>query len=102
MARLSIKEYRELGRGMSGNVLHLPHEPALVEQTPVDFSGGEQKSAAFHAATRYVLLTADADCHILFGTDPTADTDNWPLYAKSYQGYAVTYAQGMKISVIGA
>lgn len=102
MALLYINEYRELGRGMGSNVLHLPHEPSLVEQTPVDFTSGEAKSAAFNDHTRYVLITADADCHILFGTNPTATTSNKPVWAKMYQGYCVTKTAGMKISVIGA
>jgi hypothetical protein len=102
MALLYVFEYQEMGRGMSGNIVPAPHEPSVVNHTPIDFTAGEAKSVAFGANTRYVLITADADCHILFGADPTATTTDKPIWEKLYAGFGVTRETGMKISVIGA
>ena len=98
MAKLWIAEYDALARDANNQPIQVPLEEALHEQTPVDFSGGEAKSEAVQGGTRFVYITADANCHFLVGTDPTATTNNQRLAAG--QGRFFGIRQGRKISVI--
>ena len=102
MAIFYVAEFKLFGYGTAGVVVPAPRAPAFITQAPLDFSGGEQKSAAFDDQTRYVLITTDANCHFLFGTDPTATTNDLPLWSKMYAGFSVEREAGMKISVIAA
>jgi hypothetical protein len=61
-------------------------EPAVANQT-VTFTTAVQ-SSAFNANTKFIRLIADAECHLLFGADPTAtashqmvpvDTEIWRM-----------------------
>jgi len=100
MAKLWVKEYKVLG---DDNRTHaqIPQEPG-TDQTPVDFTSGEDKSAAFDEATKIVMLESDADCHIVFGEDPTATTDSEPLKAGVTKYKGVDKNSGLKVSVISA
>ena len=102
MALLYVSEYEAMGHERRGILVPAPKEPALLDQTPIDFTAGEVKSAVFSEGCRYVLLTADADCHIAFGSNPTATTSHKPLWAKMYAGFAVDQMANFKVSVIGA
>jgi len=64
------------------------------------FSGSVQ-SAVFDERTRFVRLHCDADCHVVFGTDPTATTNHMPLLADSTEYFGVVIS-GLKLAVIAA
>ena len=49
MAILYVAEFKLFGYGTAGVVVPAPRAPAFITQTPLDFSGGEQKSAAFES-----------------------------------------------------
>ncbi|MGI9486271.1 MAG: hypothetical protein ACR2RF_10420 [Geminicoccaceae bacterium] len=100
MALLYVAEFTNLNYGGRGNVIMAPKAPPLVVQTPVDFTSGEAKSAIFNDQTRYVLITCDANCHWQFGEDPTATTDDMPLWKNLYAGFTVERAATMRVSVI--
>lgn len=77
-------------------------EPAVAEQTPVDFTGGEAKSAALNAATGAIRLHADTNCHIRIGTNPTATTNDQRLAAGEEYVRAVRRGEALKVSAIAA
>lgn len=102
MSLLYVIEFTNLAYGTRGNTVMAPNAPPLVVQTPVDFTSGEAKSAAFNDQCRYILLTCDANCHIAFGENPTATTSSMPLWKNLYAGFTVQRLAAMKVSVIGA
>lgn len=57
-----------------------PKEPAVRTQT-VTFTTSVQ-SLVFTEETRCVRVVADADCHLLFGLNPTATTGHQRLTAE--------------------
>ena len=74
MATLYVTEYAKFGYDENGGSIPLGREPAVANQT-VTFTTSTA-SNAFGPATRLVRIIADADCHLLFGEDPTATTDH--------------------------
>lgn len=82
MATLWITEYSQMSYDGGGFRAPAPLEPALAVQT-VTIGAGSAQSEAFHPACRIVLLTADADCHIAFGADPTATTGHQPVWTQA-------------------
>jgi hypothetical protein len=99
MSKLTVSEYERLQDGPSFP-LPVSNEPAAIEQTAVDFFGGEAKSEAFGSGTKFVIITTDADCHFLFGSDPTAD-DN-AKYLAAGRMFCCGVRPGDKVSVIAA
>lgn len=67
MSALTITEYANV----------LPNgvfvEPAIATQS-VTFTATSVQSSAFDAKTRFVRLSSDATCTVIFGTNPTAVT----------------------------
>jgi len=94
MATAYITEYNYAGV-QQGNVVPVAEEPALADQT-VTFTTATQ-SAAFNAKTSFVRIIADADCHLKFGTDPTAVATDQFIPANVEQWRGVT--AGHKVSV---
>lgn len=76
MATLWVTEFS--GCAVVNNTLTpAPRVPPTAEQK-VTFTT-TTASAAFNSNTTLVRVIADADCHIEWGTDPTATTDNMKL-----------------------
>lgn len=98
MANLYISEYAGIAENSLGVPVPAPMEPSVAEQK-VAFTGATA-SAAFNADTKFVKLTADADSHVKFGSDPTAATSNQPLKANTPQFFGVE--GGHKVSAIEA
>lgn len=96
MANLYITEYAEMAKNSLSQAVPVPQEPAVAEQK-VAFSTATA-SAAFDSGTKFVKLTADADCHVEFGADPTAAVTNQPLKANTPQFFGVV--AGQKVSAI--
>jgi hypothetical protein len=100
MPKLYITEYKSivpLGGAYVSVVAQIAAEPG-VDQSPVDFSGGVASSASFAAATTYIRVVCDAQCSVLFGTNPTATNSNKMLPALAPEYFGVT--PGQKISVV--
>lgn len=100
MSLLYISEYAALGSA-DGDLAQVPQEPPLATQV-VDYTSGEAKSATLNAETRIVLMKSAAACHVLFGEDPTADTNDEPIFANVPEYKGVAKDSGLKISVISA
>lgn len=99
MAKLYISEYTTTG-AFTNTSVPIAIEPSRVTQV-VDFTSGATQSAAFDGKTNYVRLWSDTDCCVLFGNNPTADTDKLPLAANTPEYFGVPGPVGnQKISVV--
>jgi len=76
---------------------HIAMRPVSTEK--LNSSGSSAASAAFGSNIEYVRVIADADCHIEFGTAPTATNAKIFLESKSYEYFKVS--EGEKVAVIG-
>jgi hypothetical protein len=94
MAKLHITELYDLA-----GVMQIPQMPPIAEQA-MDIGATSAASSAFNASTRFVCLSAKADCHIAVGADPTATTGKMPLAAGQSYYFGVT--PGHKVAVIQA
>lgn len=99
MAKLYISEYNTVGNA-HGTTAQIANEPAIVDQAPVDFSGGVASSATLNAGTIFVRVISDVQCSIKFGANPTATNTNKVLPALTPEYFGVVENSGLKISVI--
>ena len=63
-------------------------------------SGSSSQSSAVGADTYYVRICADADCHILFGSNPTATSSSIFIPADQPEIFKVN--PGEKVAAIGS
>lgn len=97
MATLWMSEYSGVGPGN----IQAPIEPVLAAQTVTVAT--ETDSSALQPNTRLVRFVTDTDCHIKFGTSPTATTSDEKLVAGIPEFRWVQAGAGtMKVSVIAA
>jgi hypothetical protein len=89
MATLWVTEYGEPATPR-GVVLPIAKEPRVANQA-VTFTTSTQ-SSAFNAETRYVRIVASVDCHLEFGSSPTATTSTQKLFQGQEAWRAVTPA----------
>jgi hypothetical protein len=75
------------------------HAPARLKQS-VTIAGTSDQSTAFALGTRHVAIQADAACHVVFGRDPTATTDDFKIQAGATEDFWVN--PGLKVAVIEA
>ena len=96
MANLYIAEFT--GAGIAyGGMMQSPFAPPIAEQK-IAFTTAAP-SAAFNVGTRLIAVQPDADCHIAFGTGPTATASNFKHKSGVTYFYAVQPGGGMKLSV---
>lgn len=99
MAKLYIAEFSAQATVGTNQVLQLPQVPPVAGQV-VTFSTTTQ-SSALNAATTFVRVVADADCHLEVGANPTATTSSVvKLTAGVAEYFSVT--PGHKIAAIAA
>lgn len=98
MATLYVTEYAALGADIGGSRAPVAVEPAVTTQT-VSFTTTTQ-SNAFNSSTRFVRLISTADCHLLFGSDPTATTSHQKVAANAVEWRAVH--PGHKVAAVTA
>ncbi|EJN15695.1 hypothetical protein PMI42_00712 [Bradyrhizobium sp. YR681] len=72
----NVKEYNAVGYSWDHIALQVAQEPALTDQSPVDFTSGEAKSAAFNASTSLIEIICNAQAAYLIGANPTATANN--------------------------
>ncbi len=101
MANLHIDEFSGLPQGGTAypTVAQLPKMPPLAVSV-VAIGASSAASSAFTASTTMVGLHPKADCHVAFGSNPTATTNNTPLV--SGQTYYFSVTPGDKVAVIQA
>lgn len=88
-----ISEYSIMGQtNMYNQPAQIAAEPTLVDQAPVDFSGGAASSAAFGTNTKYIRILCDTRCAIRFrpactgGSAATISSKPLPVDAPEYFG----------------
>jgi hypothetical protein len=96
MAGIRIFEFNDIG---SGNA-PVRRAPFTVAQANATIDGSSRQSSAFAAATRFVAVQADSDCHVVFGVNPTATTGGFKVAAGSTEDFAVN--GGDKVAWIAA
>lgn len=96
MAKLYITAYKQPDYLPAGQ-LPVAREPGTDQV--VTFSG-ETKSNVFGDGTTVIRLISDTDCHIQFGTNPTADSNKQFLPANVVEWRGVRVND--KVSVIAA
>lgn len=72
----NVKEYKDIGYSIGKAALQIAAEPPVTDQTPVDFTAGEAKSAVFDSATRFIEVICTAQASYLVGVSPTATANN--------------------------
>lgn len=98
-SKLYISEYNTIGN-VIGTTAQIANEPVVVDQAPVDFSGGVASSATFNSQTVFVRIICDVQCSVKFGTNPTATNANKVLPALTPEYFGTVQNSGLKISVI--
>jgi len=78
--------------------MHIAMRP--ITNQKVTSSGTSAASAAFGNNIEYVRIVADADCHIEFGSGPTATTSTIFVPSKDIEYFKVS--GGEKVAVIGS
>lgn len=96
-AKCYVKEYSDIAQTVRG-AAQIAAEPALVDQTAVDFTAGHAESVAFNASTRFIRVWCDAQASYLVGAAPIATNAMSPLSASLPEYFAVTASQ--KISFV--
>ena len=98
MSTLYITELKATGNSDSGSQMQVASQPGVTSQK-VTFTTTTQ-STAFNASTKFVRLHPKNNCHVVFGTNPTATTDDMPMLADSVEYFAVI--PGYKLAVVDA
>lgn len=92
MATLYITECAEIGETLKGGrLVQAPAMPPIAEQH-ITISGSSTASAAFNAATSFVMVHTDAICSLAWSTNstpPTAVTTAQRLAANETRFYVV-------------
>ncbi len=97
MATLYITEFAALAKDLANDVVPCAQQLPIAEQTR-SVSGTSAQSSALNAQTRYVRLSTDAACFVLFGVDPTALTTSMPLFAGQCEYFGVPGGITLKIA----
>lgn len=99
MALLYISEYANTyqDHGAGGTA---GQEPAITDQTPISTAGASVQSAAFNTNTKLIRVHNDSTnpCCIVFGSNPTATTNNKRLAPNQTEYFGVI--PGQKLAVI--
>lgn len=88
MANLIITEHKGHGHLGNGNETQAAIVPEITTQV-VTIGASSTQSAVLNAQTRLVHVEAGADCHILFGTNPTATTGKRRLLAGVHDYFTI-------------
>lgn len=97
MAKLYVTEYSGTGDLVTqGNIAA---EPEITTQV-VSFTGTAAASSAFNNGTRFVRLQSDSICSVVFGTTPTATTNNRRMAADQIEYFKVPVGKAYKVSAI--
>jgi len=98
VAKLFITEFAASGNSKSGAQIQVGQQPAIAAQVLTFDASASVQSAQFDDRTQFVRLHTDADCHIVFGLNPTTNTNHMPLLQDSTEYFGVT--PGLKLAVI--
>jgi hypothetical protein len=97
MATLYVREYSHVAMANPGLAVQAGQEPG-TDQT-VSFTTTTQ-STAFAADTVLVRISSDAECHLVFGSNPTATTAGAQMQANVPEFFGVV--GGHKVAAVAA
>jgi hypothetical protein len=101
MPNLWVTEFLGCGdKSLSGGWSDYPAVPAITTQT-VAFTTSTATANAFSDACTKVAVSADADCHISFGSSPTATTSHLRLQSGVVYMFTIA-ARGLKVAAVAA
>lgn len=98
MAKLWITEFQKMEN--ANDIGGVPQVAKLPGTTQVVTFTTTTQSTAFAYNTRFVRVTADADCHIAYGSNPTATTSSLRMAAETVEYFGVN--PGDKIAAVTA
>lgn len=86
-SRVWISEFGALAATSSGGVpAQAAALPSLVDQSPLDISGGVQTSQAFTAQTKLIQITCEVQCSIRVGGIATTSSTMLPAGLPFFYG----------------
>ena len=98
MSRIYISEYSRLGLDFTGAVIDAPMAPAVAEQS-LEIMHEERISSFFNSATRFIIITADADCCIAIGSTPKANPRMHKVHSGETRRYGVSHEHRLAVIV---
>ena len=100
MSILYVEEYSQIGYNKRRQQVLSPLEPAQASQA-ITYTTSSVQSAAFQKDTCFVRVHTDSDCHIEFGTNPTAVNQTTKrMAADQTEFFAVPQGEAYKVAVI--
>jgi hypothetical protein len=100
MTVLYVTEFRSAGH-VGPATVQAPRIPSLGTQTVAIAATSTQTATAFRDDTSLVRLAARADCHVIFGTNPTATTSSMFMPSGSVEYFDVPPGSALKVAVRG-
>jgi len=85
------------GRGMASDFAVVPSNQRTASQAAITATGTSAQSSAFNTGTSIVCVQSDEAVYVLFGSNPTATTNDYRLQAGGEQFFAVS--PGWKVAV---
>jgi len=99
MPTLYITEFSSSGTNERGGLSPIAMTPSVADQA-IAIGASTAQSALLNAATGCVRLTADVNCSVKFGTNPTATLTTMRLAAGGVEYFGVPKDGTLKIAVI--
>lgn len=99
MPTLYISEFTQEAIDAMGREVPVAKAPPVANQA-ITISGSSAQSATLNASTTLVRLHTDANCSVLFGTNPTATTSSPRLATNQTEYFGVQANSGLKIATI--
>lgn len=99
MPTLYITEFTTEGVDALGRDVPVAKAPPVAEQV-VTFTGTSAQSATLNPLTTMVRVTADSNCSLAFGVNPTAVTTGMRMITGAVEYFGVQANSGLKIAAI--
>ena len=88
------------GSGLLGEAFPVvPADQRITSQTALTATGTSAQSAAVAAGTACVCVQSDEAVYVLFGTNPTATTNDYRIQAAGEQFFSIPIGQSYKVAV---
>ena len=87
------------GDDRSDDLPVVPSSQRITSQSAITATGTSAQSAAFDNATSLVCVQSDEAVYVLFGTNPTATTNDYRIQAGGEQFFTIPYGKSWKVAV---
>ena len=99
MATLYITEYESLVVDPNNYPIQIPKEPHVATQA-ITISSSHAESSQFNALTKFVRITTDTDCYVIFGDSSVQSTTSHPLLSANAVEYRGITAESQYLSAV--